>query len=260
MAIADLARRAAKLAIDNSPHILTALGVAGTITTAVLAGKASFEAADLIRLKEADDENRGIPVPAPQQLMKDRVNLVWRLYIPPALMAGATIACIVGADRVSASRAAGIATAYTLLERNTSSEKEKLVEKLGLKKSDDARGEAIQQRIDESNWQADPALAGMMDADIVYDAFGGQYFQSSAESLRAAVNAINNTINHVGYATLADLYRYLDIECPSFAESIGWNSDRLIDIHIDGAMLHDTKPIIVMSFRNDPLPDYGRFH
>ena len=41
MPAADILARVQKLAIDNSPQILTAIGVVGTVSTAVLAGKAT---------------------------------------------------------------------------------------------------------------------------------------------------------------------------------------------------------------------------
>lgn len=253
-----LADRASKMLIDNSPHILTAIGVVGTATSAYLAGRASFQAADIIRLKEADDEERGLIVPEPRELIKQRIELVWRLYIPPAVMLTATAAAIVGANRVSAGRAAGIATAYTLLEKNFSAHKEQLIEKLGDRKAEAFRNEVAQNRVNET-WIDDVQLLGLDKGEVCYDMFGGQYFTSNVETIRSAINSINATIIHSGYACLADLYRILEIDTPAFSESIGWNSDRLVDVEIGSTLIHETKPCITLSFRHEPLPDYGRF-
>ncbi len=54
MTFHEFAKRTEKLVADNSPAILTAWGVTGTLTTAYLTGKASFRAADLL----AKDERR----------------------------------------------------------------------------------------------------------------------------------------------------------------------------------------------------------
>ena len=41
-------KQAEKFASDNSPAILTALGLTGVLTTAYLSGKASFNAYDIL--------------------------------------------------------------------------------------------------------------------------------------------------------------------------------------------------------------------
>lgn len=260
MTFAHLVRRASKLAIDNSPTILTTIGVVGTVTTAYLAGKASFEAADIIALKEEDDRLRGVPIDDNRERLKDRVRLVWKLYIPAATTGLAAITCIIGANRVGARRAAGLAAAYTITEKTFEEYKAKVVEKIGERKEEQIHDEIAQDRILNSRFEDDLDLRGLRTGEICYDMFGGQYFRSSVEELNSTVNSINNTINHDGYASLADFYRILDIDVPAFSENVGWNSDHLIEIRISATVMHEAKACLVVSFKNDPLPDYGRFH
>jgi hypothetical protein len=105
----------------------------------------------------------------------------------------------------------------------------------------------------------DVTLTGLTKGETCYDIFGGQYFTSTVEDIRSAENSLNSTINHYGYATLADFYRLLEIDPPPFAESVGWNSDRLMQVRYDSTLIHETKPCITMDFVKEPLPDYGRF-
>lgn len=258
MTFAHFTQRISQLAINNSPQILTAIGVVGTATTAYLAGKASFQASDMIRLKEAADEERGMVFPEPRELMKQRIELVWRLYIPPVLVGVSTIACIVGADRVSAGRAAGLATAYTLLEKNYSEHKSKIIEKFGERKAVQVEDEIAQDRVD-ATYLENLELRGLDKGEICYEPFGGQYFRSTIEELNAAKNALNSSIIHNDYGTLADFYRILDIDVPAFSETIGWNSDRLLDLRIGATVIHESKACLTVTFKPDPLPDYGRF-
>jgi hypothetical protein len=254
MTFADLARRASKLAIDHSPTILTSIGVVGTITTAYLAGKASFEAADIIRLKEGTEGQ----LRNPREKLKERFNLVWKLYIPPAVMGVATVTCIIGANRVGARRAAGLAAAYTITEKTFEEYKAKVVEKLGERKEQAVRDEIAQDRIDTS-YGEDAKLFGVSEGELCYDKFSDRFFLGSIEGINSAVNALNNAMNHDGYAALADFYRLLEIEAPGYSEQIGWNSDRLLAINFSSTLAHGSKPVIVMDFRNEPEPDYGRF-
>lgn len=253
MTIADLARRASKLAIDNSPTILTSFGVVGAITTAYLAGKASFEASDIIRLKEgaegyADD---------PKERLKHRFRLVWRLYIPAGTMLAATTACIIGANRVGARRAAGLAAAYSITEKTLDEYKAKVVEKIGERKEAAIHDEIAQDRVNE--YKEGVEIYGAEVGELAYDIFSDRFFRSSVEGIRAAENSFNYALIHDGYASLAELYRILDIPAPAYTEQIGWNSDRMLEIKIASTLTPTGKPCLAMEFRQEPSPDYGRF-
>ena len=260
MNLALLAKRASDFAIHNSPSILTTVGVVGSITTAYLAGKASFEAANIIALKEADDEQRGEEyLEDPKEVLKHRVELVWRLYIPAVGTGVATIACIIGANRVGARRAAGLAAAYSITERTLDEYKAKVVEKLGEKKEDAVQTEVLQERVQRTE-PDDPDMYELDKGVMCFDAFSARYFRSTVEEIRAAINTINNRLNHDGYACLGDLYRLLDIPPTAYSDLIGWNSDRLIEENIHSVLDKRDNPIVVMDFRNQPGPDYSRFH
>lgn len=258
MNFALLGKRVAQLAIDNSPAILTTIGVVGAVTSAYLAGKASFEAADIIRLKEADDEERGEPLGDPREMMKERVELVWQLYIPAAVVCTATVACIIAANRVGARRAAGLAAAYSIAERTAEEYKAKVVEKLGERKADEIETEVLQERVRRTPMPSDVDLIDVDGGILCFDTFSARYFRSNAERIRSAINTINNQINHDGVALLGDLYRELDIPATEYSDLIGWNSDRLIEENIHSILDKEDNPIVVMDFRNKPGPDYGR--
>lgn len=267
MAFNDIMRRAGKLAIDNSPHILSAVGVIGTVATAVLASKASFTAADIIRLKEGEEEEAGRVMPPPGELAWERIQLTWKLYIPAGAMGIITIASIVGADRIGAGRIAGMATAYGLLERNFSDHRAKVVEKFGERKAGEVAQDIAQDRLNDEDpiFLENIALRGLGDKQIFHDFFGGQYFRSTVEDVRSGVNQFNSRLLHNGYANLAEFYHILDngqnmLEVPGFAEHIGWNSDRLLEITIEGGVIQDKLSCLTIMFKNDPRPDYGRFH
>jgi hypothetical protein len=260
MSFAQLAGRASRLVVNNSPTILTSIGVVGTITTAWLAGKASFNAADLIRLQEASEYGYEEDRREPREVIGDRIKLVWRLYIPAITTGAATIACIISADRVGHRRYVAMAAATTIVEKSFDEYKDKIVEKFGPKKEEMVRAEVAQDRlarIDDT---------GMIDVEVgqlCFDSFSARYFKSTVEQINAAVNTVNNLINHDGVATLGDFYREVEIEPTAYSELVGWNVDRLIEVTLSSALTRDeTRSVIVVDFRPLPEPDYGRgrFH
>lgn len=257
--IAELARRASDFAVKNSPTILTTIGVIGTVSTAILAGRASFQAADIIRLKEASDDERGAIGGTPREVMEERVKLVWKLYIPAATMGVATVACVIGANRVGARRAAGLAAAYSIIERNFDDFKDKVQEKIGEKKTEAIHDEIAQDRVDQVTYPDDVKLSGLDEGQLCLDMFGDRRFRHTYEGIRAAENDLNHNLIHNGTATLADFYSHLGLDAPPFSEELGWNADRMLEVRLS-SVLREGLPWIAMSFKNDPRPNYGRFH
>lgn len=263
MSFTDIARRVGKLAVDNSPTILTSIGVVGTITTAYLAARAAFQASDIIRLKEAQDYRSEEDRREAKDVLKDRAQLTWRLYIPAATTGVATVACIVSANRIGSKRLAGMAAATTILEKTFDEYKKKVIEKIGERKEDALNVEIAQDRVNanppDEHFLEDVRLMNAPDRQLCLDLYGNQYFTGSVEKIRRTINDFNHVLNTNGMACLADLYRMLDMPTvPTWAEHVGWNQDRLVEERIDTTLVGESIPCITLSFRNEPHQDYGR--
>lgn len=261
--IGQLASKASKFAIDRSPTILTAIGVAGVVTTAYLAGKAAWNASDLIRLKEADDEERGAAIEDPREILKDRIDLVWRLFVPAVATGCASIACIIGAQRINSKRAAGLAALYSLAERSHSEYAEKVKEKFGERKEEQVRDEVNQDRV-TNTYTEGVTIEGAPyeNSQIFLDKFSGRYFYSDVESIRSAVNDFNKTMLYDGYLSVADFYEYLALPAGSAYLNVGWRmeSEGFLDIRFSAAVLPvGSKPCMVLEFKEEPKPDFNRF-
>ena len=92
----------------KSPEILIAFGIAGMITTTVLAVKATPKAMEKIKKAEkdkAEEYNRNhadsdIWASTLKITKPEVVKATWKCYIPAAISGAASIACIVGANTV----------------------------------------------------------------------------------------------------------------------------------------------------------------
>lgn len=260
MTFADIARRASKLIVDNSPSILTSLGVVGAVTTVYLTGKASFEAADLIRLKEAGDEARGIHIEDPREVLKQRLLLVWSLYVPAAMTGTATMACIIGANRVGTRRAAGLAAVASITERSFEEYRKKVVEKIGEKKEELVRADIIQDRVN-ATWDDGIEVHGKTGGEICYDKYSDRYVWSTEEGIRGATNELNRIVVQQGYATAADFYDILEMPAPAWSHSVGWTSaESLMDIRFSSVLTPSGKPVKAFEFSAEPVRNYTRFH
>jgi hypothetical protein len=237
-ALVETLNKAERLVRNNSTSILTALGVTGTITTAYLAGKASFKAAWVINFEENLLEQHVEP--------KDAVKLVWKLYIPAAISGTLTVACILGSSKLNSKRTAAITAAYSLSERAFTEYKEKIVETIGEKEEKKVRDEIAARSIAA---QPTSGLVIVGSGDVqCYESWTGRYFMSNMESLRAAQNIINEKLIAHTDATLSDFYYELGIPQTSSSGYTGWTSSKMLKLDYSTHLSPDNKPCIAFEY------------
>lgn len=265
MNMSQIAKVTEKFVTDNSPTILTGLGVAGVVATAVLTGKAAIKA-DHILSEEALKKAMSGEVSIRREDLenfedlftaKEKVNLVWKEFIPPMLMGAATIAAIVGANQIGTRRTAALAAAYTLSEKASNEFREKVKERLGEKKVQEIKDEIAQDRVNE-NPNAELVIIG--DGKVkCLETYTGRYFMlRSVEDIKAAQNKINYQLNNDMYASLSDFYDCLDIPHTAFSDEVGWTQRKLLEITFGGALDEENRPVVSFDYQVEPVRNYFR--
>lgn len=254
MTISSLTKQAEKFIIDNSPSLLTAVGVAGTVTTAYLTGKAAFKSAEILIF----ETNTRIEEHEKFLTRREEVEMVWKLYIPAVGAGVVTVASIIAANRVGTRRAAAMAASYTILERGYSEYREKVVQKIGEKKEDEVRTEIAQDRVNRTGAHDQQVVIASGEV-LCFDSITGRYFYNTHEGLRKAQNDLNETILNDGYATLSDFYNTIGLEATSISDELGWNSDNKLDLRFSTVMSKDNKPCLSIEFTSAPVRDYYLF-
>ena len=97
---------------QHSPEILTGIGIAGMITTTILAVKATPKAVQLIEAKKDELQLD----PEEKLTIGETIQATWKCYVPAAVTGVAATACLIGASSVNLKRNAALATAYKLSE------------------------------------------------------------------------------------------------------------------------------------------------
>lgn len=259
MTLSHIAKRAEKLVIDNSPAILTALGITGTLTMAYLTGTASIKANNIIK----DEQYRLNLNTKPHEKShvldrKEKLQLTWKLYIPTVGTGVLTIACIICANRIGNRRAAALATAYTVSEKAFTEYKEKVVDRFGANKERDVRDSVAQDRVDQNPLGGrEVIIAGSGDV-LCYDCYTDRYFQSSMEELKKAQNDLNYMLITDTVASLSDFYNKLGLSPTSFSDDVGWTSSNLLEIDYSTTLSIDGRPCISITFRVEPIRGYNK--
>lgn len=258
MTWSSIVGRTSKMVTDNSPSILTGFAVAGTVMTAYLTGKASFKATQLIQERERTFESNHPDYMVEPLTPREKVELVWKLYIPAASSLLATLVFVVGANRVGARRAAGLAAAYALSERTYEAYKEKVIEKLGERKEQAVRDEIAQERVTRNPPPADLVVYEETGSVLCCDLFTGRYLLSDMESLRRAENQINYQVMHDYYASLTDFYERIGLEKTSMSDDFGWNADKMMELEFSTTLTPQGRPCLTFNFRVAPIRGYHR--
>jgi len=257
MSIATIARRSQKVLSDHSPAILTGAAIAGTIVTAIFAGRAGYKAGYSVALDEAtggtkaneSDKDRRV------RIAKD----TWKLYLPSAVTGVGTIAAVAAANRINTNRAAALAAAYTITDRAFSEYKSKVVETIGEKKQTEIQDKILQDRMDESGERSALVMIGSNNV-LCYDAFSDRYFQSSMEDIKKAQNDTNYELLHNMYVSLSEFYSRLGLPSTGYSDELGWTSDNKVDLHFSSTMTPDERPALSFTFHVDPIRNYHKSH
>lgn len=253
-----------KFVTDNATGILTAGGVAGTVTTAVLTARATFKAARIIDEEthrriatEMSDEPSEPPLTTAQ-----KVKIVWPQYVPPVVTGGATITAIIMANRLNAQRVAAITAAYAISENRLKDFQKKVEEKLTGPKNQQVYDEIAQDKVNENPPNREVVIIGDGRSVLCYDMFSGRYFTSTHDDIKKAELAVNGELFHHNYASLSFFYDELEIPPSGYSDEVGWNSTYTgpVELRFSTVMSPDHKPCLAVDFVVAPIPNYTQLY
>ena len=270
--VTKYAKTLKRFAKKKSPEILTGLGIAGMITTTVLAVKATPKALQLIDEEklnkciehaETNDEEAGI-IPKVEKLTPvETIKVAWKPYIPAGLLGMASIACLIGANSVHARRHAALYSAYKLSETALSEYREKVVETIGEKKEKAVREKVAKDKVDNSTAsRSEVTIVGTGEV-LFYEPISDRYFMSTIETIRRIINDMNYAMSYGSemYVSLSQVYDELGLKHTSISDDIGWNIDKgLVEADFSTTMTDDGKPCIVLDWLEQPTYNFDNLY
>lgn len=237
----------------RSPEILTGIGIAGMVTTTVLAVTATPKA--ILLLNDRKDELETEKLPG-----VEIVKTTWKCYIPAAITGAMSITCLIGASKVNLKRNAALATAYRLSEKALTEYKDAVIETVGEKKEKIIREKVAEEQIKKDPVANHDVIITGRGSTLCYDGVFGKYFESDVESIKRAINAINRKINFDMYASLNDFYSELGVETIPAGEDLGWKiDDGMLDVDFSSRLTEDGRPCLVIRYTIAPKYDYYKF-
>ena len=251
--VSKLIKGVPAFATKHSPEILTGIGIAGMVTTTILAVRETPKALMLIRDAEYEKKEGSLTA-------AEKFKACWKCYIPAVVTGSVSIACLVGASSVNLRRNAALATAYKLSETALTEYREKVIETVGEKKE-----RLVRENIDKDHLEKNPVtnnnviVTGNGDT-LCYDSLFGRYFNSDIDKIKRAINELNRELIMDNYVSLNDFYDRLDIDHIEIGDDLGWNvDDGLIDIDFGSQLASNGRPCITLNYTITPRYGYSKF-
>ena len=257
--------------IKHSPEILTGVGIAGMITTTVLAVKATPKALRLIDDKKMEVFDNLDPKDVPENNTDytdvsltpiEVVKTAWKPYIPSVVTGVASITCLIGASSVNAKRNAALATAYELSKTALIEYKEKVIETVGAKKEEVIREKVAQKKVDEKPVTNSEVIVAGSGEVLFLEPASMRYFKSDLETIRGIINDLNERMitGMEGYISLTDFYNEIGLSHTSTSDYMGWNlyRDGQIKVNFPAAKTEKGEPCLVLDYHIEPRYDYSK--
>ena len=267
----------------EAPTILIGVGVAGVVTTIVLAIRATPKAIELldeerarrfdIAMKEAHangEDLEDVPENVMQLGAKTYFMLLWRPYLPVAISGGLTITSIIASHVISEKRMAVLAGLVSSSEALLAKYQEKVVEQIGENKE-----RAIRDAIAEDDVRKAPPIMEHVqetkygpERDVFKDLRTGRYFWFDIERLRSVENDVLALLNAGERVTLNEFYDMLGLGPVEDGEMLGWEPYSHFNITKTWVGFEEVDPlnglpfkrsIVAISFDNRPTDVYETY-
>ena len=233
----------------NGSTILTVLGGAGVVATAVTAVKATPKA---IKLIEVYEEQKGEDLTT-----LEKVRVAGPNYIPAILIGAGTIACIFGANVLNKRNQASLMSAYALIDNSYKEYKKKAAELYG----EEAHKEVISSIAKDKYTDDIRADDNKM---LFYDEFSHRYFESTIEDVIKAEYNTNRQLQCNGGVYLNEYYEFLGLEPSQVGTDLGWSSGILesnycaerIEFDHEKVTLEDCLECCIITLRYEPVIDF----
>lgn len=227
----------------HTSTILTIIGAAGVVATAVVAVRSTPKA--LYLLEEVRQEKG-------EELTKlETVKVAGPVYIPAALIGASTIACIFGANKLNKRTQASLISAYALLD-NAHKEYTRKVRELSEEVDTQVKQEIAKDHYDEDVKVHDGE-------QTFFDFYSLRYFDSTMEKVRRAEEEVDRLLKERKYVFLNEFYDMLDI--PRIDDGVGltwsiYDGYSKVDFGHEIAVLDDGMECCIISFGNEPAIGY----
>lgn len=243
-ALINFLKKASATLIKHSPEILTGLGVAGVVTTVVMAVKQTPKVN--FAIDEATTEKG-------EDLTKtEKAKIIAKGYWSTIAMGTLTVACFVGSNYISIKHYSLLESAYIATSSYLTDFQKKTEEVAGKKKKEEI-DDAIAKESLVNNPVNPTRIHDLGNGDQVFrDIWSGRDFKSNMAHVQAAFNTVNKMMLDECSVSLNEFYMTLGLNTNGCGEYYGWNNECCRLLKPIFTVDEDTG-VICMQFNESPV-------
>ena len=235
----------------NSPTILACMGIFGVFSTIVTAHQDTLKAEDVLDSY-------------PHSLRKrtDVIKATWKCYIPTAVSASTTIACIAGSHYCSNKQREALASAYLLSQTTLKEYQRQVVEQIGINKERALR-EEVTKSVAEVKAPAAGFLSQLTDAidtghgkTLFYDVPGERYFYSDVNFMDYQKNQMNSEVRTEMYYDWNEINYRWGLPFKKFGDQMIFTNDHPLEVKYTPQMMDNGQVRILVDYDLIPLAEY----
>ena len=234
---------------NNSPIILSCMGIAGTISTVCTAHQ------DTLKAEYIKKQTR------PRNL-KEEIQDTWKCYIPTAISVTGTIGCIVGSHYCSSRQREALVSAYLVSQTTLQKYQEKVIERIGKNKARNLR-EEVDHEVAEMKAPAAHFLSQMTDAidtghgkTLFYDVPGERYFYSDVNFMDHQKNLMNTEVRTEMYYDWNEINYRWGLPFKKFGDQMIFTVEHPLEVRYTPEMMDNGQVRILVNYDLIPLSEY----
>ena len=237
----------------HSPEILVGVGVAGVVTSAVMACKATTKLSGILEeSKEHIDQiheyvaNEGFSDKYTEEDSKKDLTIVYahtaldlaKLYAPSVIMGAASIACILTSHKIMSTRNATLAIAYAASEKGFKEYRSRLIDRFGEKLDQELlyniKAKEIEETVVNEETGEETVVKKTVEVATPGDAsVYARFFDETCTNwdrdaeynlmfIRQIQQAANNKLQAQGHLSLNEVYEMLGLDKSRAGAFAGW--------------------------------------
>lgn len=263
--------------VKHSPEILMGLGIAGVITSTVLACRSTLKVQEILDYKEENMNNikevlaEGKEDYTEEDARKDKTIIMtttairlMKLYVPSVIIGAGSIACLLESHNVMRNRNAGLAAALAATTESFKQYRERVTEKYGDEVDKEMRyGIKKEKKEKDGKKTKEEIIVGCDEKELSGYA---RYFnenninwsddpQFNLMFLRQNQNWANDKLISQGYLYLNDVYEALGFPKSKAGQVVGWVYDPNNNEHGDNYVDFGIYDLNVKGYRNEMTND-----
>lgn len=257
MKLGKMIQKGVRLFDKKAPELLSAAAIVGLVTTGIWAYKAGKKVKDIMDEKRQDmDDCAPDDHEAKREVVKETVKEMAPVVVPPVAAGVATVACIIGSNRIQNKRIVALSAAYSLSESALHDLNEQVRKVVGDKKASDIKDEVAKEKFKREQSRPDFSYEEVVECGhgggiLCMDGYTHRMFRSSYEAVNRAIMNLQKMVFNENWVTLNDFYSLLGIDGCNLGDDVGFSVDDfsgMDPIHLTSMLADNGEPALVIEY------------